>query len=763
MSGRKDGEHVASCAEAGLAGEFRFPDDIAFLYTFVDYLTLAFKLPIEVTIEDQTCALAFPIRDASTQRLTAAIPFEHLFVVVGSSSRRRLESATKVVEQFLAGIPVDDRDRIAGRLSGAMQALVETAGSNECTRCGGGPTVQEHQAYLSPFRDALADILSEFEFVGSPVLTVTEHGPFLNLFAVVQYASPDAEPETRSPRTARLLLTHTQEAVVESFWDHLPPEKRAGILRTFLAHHGTPRHRHGPDVLEMPLAPGSRAIADTVFAKGVLSLVSRLDESSDAREHVAEDAPDYARRLFEDEFYRWLDLSSGRRTREQQQMLCYVPCHVAGVPWIAFFILSEPSQAHRRYQIYRDTFPRLFARVRAAAADAYAKWLAEKLNDELVGHLQESRAFDPTRVNKEWHRLSCCFPFEVPELRAPAETAAPDSVFEAGGQCWEICWQSETNPHFPHRLPGAPNAADGLPETSYGAKQIQSLIARFVSPYVHVLRIGTELRAREEKLQAYLEASHTEIHRLNEIRWRLRGLLEPAGDDEMGAVDEFMEAKNVVEAMYGAHMVRLAMSYNFIEGHPNAYLAKQQFQSQTDVDISSVLGQLRNTYYRDEESGKIWRLQLEGLEAISHARPSILTADPSEKTAQGFRFTPRTEFYTYLLWETLFNAARHGLRRTSGRVRVVVRLEQLIDGAYALRIINPVDWKLPFHDWKYATDAERAGGLRLVGAAARDLALGEVQYRVQSRPQAAVFEVLLKLDRLLPVGTLSLETGHGPD
>lgn len=171
--------------------------------------------------------------------------------------------------------------------------------------------------------------------------------------------------------------------------------------------------------LESPLGLEDRSVADTVFSSGNVGFGGRVGSKLD----VAGDDAARRRQEIEDLVYRRIH----QIDKEGNLHVFYVPVHVGGVPWLAFFTFTDetPTRDHeswkRNYRIYRDVIPKISSQIRTGAKEIYLGLLADKLTTRL--HSWKVGAYPledlARRVSEDWQKINQVYPYDQVRLRVP--------------------------------------------------------------------------------------------------------------------------------------------------------------------------------------------------------------------------------------------------------------------------------------------------------------------------------------------------------
>lgn len=212
-------------------------------------------------------------------------------------------------------------------------------------------------------------------------------GKAATVFSAVRYSGSNPRIVNGIPvsYTAQILLTERQRAAALSLRPDL-----------YLA-------------LENPLEQDSTAVVDTCFTTGFVDRGGLSEAGRDGRDAPAS-MRDHARYEVESALYATLfDMVPGA-----MRATFYVPVHVNGTPWLAFYSLFDGSDWNKAYWLYRAVVPRLAAGVRANARAAYWQVLEGVVREALSSPLDWSGRL--RLINQGWQDASNVYPFPCPQL-----------------------------------------------------------------------------------------------------------------------------------------------------------------------------------------------------------------------------------------------------------------------------------------------------------------------------------------------------------
>ena len=252
--------------------------------------------------------------------------------------------------------------------------------------------------------DAAKQILNPFVERHRSLMKSVESAPWrgdrpLELFSVVRYRAP-ADRRTESALlayTAQIVLTPGQQNAAERF--------ETGAAK----------------ILETPLGGSSTAVVDTCYSTGLIDCGRPSPEWRDGR-----DAPktscDKARYDIEARIYRDIyEIKLGEEWRS-----FYVPVHVNGTPWLAFYrLVREEGDWEDAYWYYRSLVPQLAASVRNNAREAYFEVLQSIASGALSQDLEWSECL--RFMNGSWQNAASVYPFPCPRLSESSEQLGPDA------------------------------------------------------------------------------------------------------------------------------------------------------------------------------------------------------------------------------------------------------------------------------------------------------------------------------------------------
>lgn len=262
--------------------------------------------------------------------------------------------------------------------------------------------LKEISDLLLPMRNLLDEVF--FDLKKSHVFQVVEDDfDIVKLFAVVRTV-----PSSRSRYngffnyTASLLLSVNQYSAIRQLLEKERSRSRAEQLMEYL---------------ESPLGLEDRSVADIVFSSGNVGFGGRV--GSEVLD-VASGKVAKQRQDVEDFVYKRIH----QVDKEADLHVFYVPVHVGGVPWLAFFTFTDkvPRNDHeswkRNYRIYRDVIPKVTSQIRTGTKEIYLRLLADKLTAHL--HSWKVGAYPVEelgrRVSEDWQKINQIYPYDRVQL-----------------------------------------------------------------------------------------------------------------------------------------------------------------------------------------------------------------------------------------------------------------------------------------------------------------------------------------------------------
>lgn len=263
--------------------------------------------------------------------------------------------------------------------------------------------LKEISDLLRPMGRLLDEVF--FDLRKSHVFQVVEDDfEIVKLFAVVRTV-PSSKSRYRGffNYTASLLLSDDQYHAILRLLEKVHGSSEAGRLMKYL---------------ESPLGLEDRSVADTVFSSGNVGFGGKVgSEELD----VADDETARRRQEVEELVYKKIH----QIDKEGSLHVFYVPVHVGGVPWLAFFTFTDkvPRRDHeswkRNYRIYRDVIPKITSQIRTGTKEIYLRLLAEKLTTHLHRWKVGSYPLDELtrRVSEDWQKINQVYPYDRVRLK----------------------------------------------------------------------------------------------------------------------------------------------------------------------------------------------------------------------------------------------------------------------------------------------------------------------------------------------------------
>ncbi|NKB90621.1 MAG: hypothetical protein GKS06_20635 [Acidobacteria bacterium] len=420
-----------------LAARKRFVNDEAFLYNFVDYLTIALDGPfcLEAWTGQHSrprLLSGSPCAGESSRRVDwgrPKSPTELRLAVrpLASTSQNRLDDLADLLEDVHG--EVLRRDVELGALS--IETVVEQLDRDDYVtprvRLAEGtpiPETADDSALLRVVRERLSRVLDGY---GRAQARLSVPSPASGRAAGFHTFVPFLHYGGRDGRRLRILFTRGQRKYLGALWrvmddrDQLPPglKAAAGVGLDTCANPLA-------DLLEAPLAAPSRGLRDSVergFASWSSSHTHGFPGFTDDRLN------DFAAQLLT----TLGALATGERMAGFDSVrLFIVPVVAGGVPWISlakiFFVSDAPTRQgtwdDSAYQLYRDVYPRLFEQLRLGAQLDYGESLLASFEDHQGPGARSWRGLD-----QAWQEAARVYPLSQAKLESASERETADGYF----------------------------------------------------------------------------------------------------------------------------------------------------------------------------------------------------------------------------------------------------------------------------------------------------------------------------------------------
>lgn len=332
--------------------------------------------------------------------------------------------------------------------------------------------------------------------------------PFDNLFSVFRSATNDTARRLCFSYTAQVLLSENQKRAIA-----------ATIGETV------------PSLIELPLGPAARAIADSVFHSGTVDFSD--EQAGEGRDIPSKDekSPDWKRQQAEAQVYAAIT---------KNPHVFYVPIHVSGVPWCALFTISPRTEetgtwAHN-YAIYRSLITGVAENIRALAKSTFLGLVKESFLEE---YRKQDQSTFVRRTNDRWEELLLVFPFPAVRLVSVSEQCSEESIILPDGSRAEV--ETSSNRWFPSQVE---YEDDVLDRASIGETLADALA-----------EVEKEVRAAraEWKAQEHTIFNRDPLSYLRDAEERLRDAEHPSKRNLLGTARQNVEdARRAAEAMHVA-------------------------------------------------------------------------------------------------------------------------------------------------------------------------------------------------------------------
>jgi hypothetical protein len=247
---------------------------------------------------------------------------------------------------------------------------------------------------LESFRSVLDDVFSDAML--SQGKQFPQHEPDLgNVFCAIRVVSSGRLRYGYFPYTAGLLLSKKQREILG---------KWCFEKNDFACSVGLPKGESCARLLESPLGLNSRSVADAVFCSGVIDFAREADDKLWDTAH-RNDEKDNLRIKAERCIY----------PAKKDASLYYVPIHVSGIPWLSVFTFTPRNYQHRwlhNYTFYRDIISRSAALLKEKSKSEYLSQLSEAAVSLLL-NWQETPKNISMEINRRWSILARIFPFPI--------------------------------------------------------------------------------------------------------------------------------------------------------------------------------------------------------------------------------------------------------------------------------------------------------------------------------------------------------------